>query len=129
MEHPKDAQPFNASATSVNHGRIAVFENSFFGGLTFGVGSVFGVLAGAFAGSLIKGHFRWEACEDPRELKRQVIGAVLMGFGAILAMGCTIGQGLSAFSILTLNAPLVFAGIFAGAALGLKQLITGFSMA
>ena len=99
------------------------------GGLTFGVGSVFGVLAGAFAGSLIKGHFRWEACEDPRELKRQVIGAILMGFGAILAMGCTIGQGLSAFSILTLNAPLVFAGIFAGAALGLKQLITGFSMA
>ncbi len=99
------------------------------GGLTFGVGSVFGVLAGAFAGSLIKGHFRWEACEDPRELKRQVVGAVLMGFGAILAMGCTIGQGLSAFSILALNAPLVFAGIFIGAALGLRQLITGFSVA
>lgn len=95
------------------------------GGLTFGVGSVFGVLAGAFTGSLIKGHFRWEACEDPRELKRQVLGGVLMGFGAVLAMGCTIGQGISAFSLLTLNAPLVFVSIFAGAAIGLRQLITG----
>lgn len=97
------------------------------GGLTFGVGSVFGVLAGAFIGSLIKGHFRWEACEDPRELKRQVLGAVFMGFGAVLAMGCTIGQGISAFSLLTFNAPIVFAAIFAGAALGLRQLITGLS--
>ncbi|WP_108483499.1 YeeE/YedE family protein [Oceaniglobus ichthyenteri] len=97
------------------------------GGLTFGVGSVFGVLVGAFIGSLFKGHFRWEACEDPRELKRQVLGAVLMGFGAILAMGCTIGQGISAFSLLTINAPIVFAAIFAGAALGLRQLITGLS--
>lgn len=98
------------------------------GGLSFGVGSVFGVLSGAFMGSLIKGHFRWEACEDPRELKRQVLGAVFMGFGAILAMGCTIGQGLSAFSLLTLNAPLVFAAIFLGAAIGLRQLITGFTL-
>ena len=97
------------------------------GGMSFGVGSVFGVLAGAFSGSLIKGHFRWEACEDPRELKRQFLGAILMGFGAIMAMGCTIGQGISAFSLLTLNAPLVFGAIFAGAAIGLKQLITGFS--
>ena len=97
------------------------------GGLSFGVGSVFGVLAGAFAGSLVKGHFRWEACEDPRELKRQVLGAALMGAGAILALGCTIGQGISAFSILTLNAPLVFAAIFAGAAVGLRQLITGLA--
>lgn len=97
------------------------------GGLTFGVGSVFGVLLGAFIGSLIKGHFRWEACEDPRELRRQVLGAIFMGFGAVLAIGCTIGQGISAFSLLTLNAPIVFTSIFAGAALGLRQLIAGFS--
>ncbi|SFR32445.1 YeeE/YedE family protein [Litoreibacter janthinus] len=97
------------------------------GGLTFGVGSVFGVVFGAFCGSLIKGHFRWEACEDPRELKRQFLGATCMGFGAVLAMGCTIGQGVSAFSILAFSAPITFAAIFAGAALGLKQLITGFA--
>ena len=94
--------------------------------LSFGVGSVAGVLVGAFAGSLIKGHFRWEACEDPRELRRQITGAVLMGVGAVLALGCTVGQGLSAFSVLAFSAPVTMAAIFAGAAVGLRQLITGF---
>lgn len=94
--------------------------------LSFGVGSVAGVLVGAFIGSLIKGHFRWEACEDPRELRRQIVGAALMGVGAVVAIGCTVGQGLSAFSVLSYSAPVTAAAIFAGAALGLRQLITGF---
>ena len=97
--------------------------------LTFGIGSVLGVLIGAFIGSLIKGHFRWEACEDPRELRRQILGAALMGVGAVVALGCSIGQGLSAFSVLAWSAPVTFAAILAGAALGLRQLITGFQPA
>ena len=122
------AYPVNSHTFTSPLGETLLFMmTSSGGGLTFGVGSVGGVLAGAFAGSLIKGHFRWEACEDPRELKRQVLGAVLMGFGAGLAMGCTIGQGISAFSLLTFNAPIVFGSIFAGAALGLRQLISGLS--
>ena len=97
--------------------------------LSFAVGSVTGVLGGAFIGSLLKGHFRWEACEDPRELRRQIFGAALMGLGAVLALGCSVGQGLSAFSVLAFSAPVTFAAIFAGAALGLRQLIMGFSAA
>ncbi|MBP0484077.1 YeeE/YedE family protein [Sagittula salina] len=97
--------------------------------LSFAVGSVTGVWAGAFVGSLIKGHFRWEACEDPRELRRQIFGAALMGAGAVVALGCSIGQGLSAFSLLAFSAPVTFAAIFAGAALGLRQLIVGFQPA
>ena len=97
--------------------------------LSFAVGSVAGVWGGAFIGSLIKGHFRWEACEDPRELRRQIIGAALMGGGAVVALGCSIGQGLSAFSVLALSAPITFAAIFAGAAFGLRQLIVGFQPA
>ena len=93
---------------------------------SFAVGSVAGVVLGALLGSVIKGHFRWEACEDPRELRRQMLGASLMGAGAVLAMGCTVGQGLSAFSVLAFSAPVTFLAIFAGAALGLRQLITGF---
>ncbi len=96
---------------------------------SFAVGSVAGVLLGAFIGSLIKGHFRWEACEDPRELRRQIYGAALMGAGAVLAMGCTIGQGLSAFSVLSFSAPATFVAIYAGASLGLRQLIEGFQPA
>lgn len=91
----------------------------------FAVGSVCGVVAGSILGSLVRREFRWEACEDPRELKRQVTGAVLMGGGSVLAMGCSVGQGLSAFAILSPSAPVVTLAIFAGAALGLRHLIYG----
>ncbi|MEP2718156.1 YeeE/YedE family protein [Pseudophaeobacter sp.] len=94
--------------------------------LSFAVGSITGVWLGAFIGSLLKGHFRWEACDDPRELRRQIFGAAIMGAGAVIAMGCTVGQGLSAFSLLSISAPVTFLAIFAGAALGLRQLIEGF---
>lgn len=95
--------------------------------MTFAVGGVVGVWCGSFAGSLIKGHFRWEACEDPRELRRQIFGAMLMGGGAVIAGGCTIGQGLSGMSVLSYGAPLTLAGIFIGASIGLKTLIAGFN--
>lgn len=97
--------------------------------LSFSVGSVLGVVMGAALGSYSKGHFRWEACDDPRELRRQLFGAAIMGPGAILAVGCSVGQGISAFSVLAFSAPVTFIAIFAGAALGLKQLITGFAPA
>lgn len=97
--------------------------------LSFSVGSVLGVVIGAALGSYSKGHFRWEACEDPRELRRQITGAAIMGPGAILAVGCSVGQGISAFSLLAYSAPVAFVAIFLGAALGLRQLITGFAPA
>lgn len=95
------------------------------GGLSFGVGSVAGVLCGALIGSFIKGHFRWEACDDPRELGRQIFGASLMGIGGVVALGCSIGQGMTAFAALTWSAPVTLGAIFIGAMLGLRQLIHG----
>ncbi|PLW77830.1 YeeE/YedE family protein [Cohaesibacter celericrescens] len=95
--------------------------------LSFGIGSVAGIWIGAFIGSLIKGHFRWEACEDPRELRRQIIGAGLMGVGAVTAVGCSIGQGLSAISVLSYSGPVTLIAIIAGAALGLRQIMVGFA--
>jgi len=96
------------------------------GGIGFPVGSVLGVLAGAFLGSFIRGRFRWEACEDPRELGRQVGGAVLMGIGGVVALGCSVGQGLSAFATLAWSAPVTLAAIAAGGLLGLRHLLSGF---
>ena len=93
--------------------------------LSFAIGSVAGVWTGAFIGSLIKGHFRWEACEDPRELRRQITGAAMMGVGAVIALGCSFGQGLSAFSLLSFSAPVTFLAILAGSWLGLRHLIEG----
>ena len=60
------------------------------------------------------------------ELGRQILGAFLMGVGGVTAMGCSVGQGLTAFSLLHWGAPVTLAAIAAGGALGLRQLIRGF---
>lgn len=96
---------------------------------TFAIGSVIGVWSGALIGSFMLGHFRWEACEDPRELRRQIYGAIMMGAGAVIAMGCTIGQGITAFGLLSYSAPVTMISIYFGAAFGLRHLIEGFTIA
>ena len=111
-------------------GRTLIFlMTSTAGGITFSVGSVAGVMLGALLGSLWKGMFRWEACEDPRELGRQVGGAAMMGLGGVVAMGCSVGQGLTGFATLAWSGPVTLAAIAAGAAFGLRRLIAGFDPA
>ncbi len=95
-------------------------------GIDFTLGSVFGVWLGALIGSAFKREFRWEACDDARELRRQIAGAAMMGVGGVLALGCTIGQGLSAFSMLSLSAPVVLLSILIGARAGLYVLVEGW---
>lgn len=91
----------------------------------YGVGMVIGVVIGALLVALKHGDIRWEACDDARELGRHLGGALLMGVGGVLAAGCTIGQGVSAMSVLAVSAPLVFLSICFGARLGLSWLLEG----
>ena len=126
--HGFNALPVTSHTFAAPVGETILFAMTASGNtLSFGIGSVAGVWTGACLGSLIKREFRWEACEDPRELRRQIIGAAIMGMGAVIAGGCSVGQGITGFSVLSFGAPLTFLAIFAGAALGLKQLITGFA--
>lgn len=108
-------------------GRTLIFlMTSTAGGITFSVGAVVGTMAGALLGSTMRGMFRWEACEDPRELGRQVGGAALMGIGGVIAMGCSVGQGVTGFATLAWSGPVTLAAIAAGAYVGLRQLIGGY---
>jgi len=91
----------------------------------FGVGSVFGVVAGSWLAAWRAADFRWEAFDDDHEMRRHLTGGVLMGVGGILTGGCTIGQGLTAGSMLALSAPLAVAGMIAGARLGIAMLVDG----
>lgn len=91
----------------------------------YGVGLVIGVLLGAGLCAWRSNDMRWEACDDARELGRHLAGAFLMGTGGILAYGCTIGQGVSAVSVMALSAPLAMAGIAFGARVGLAYLVEG----
>ncbi|MDB5630525.1 MAG: protein of unknown function YeeE/YedE [Tardiphaga sp.] len=91
----------------------------------FGVGSVFGVVAGSCLAAWRSAELQWEAFDDDREMRRHLTGAVLMGFGGILAGGCTIGQGLTAGSMLALSWPLALGGMVLGARIGIAILIEG----
>lgn len=93
--------------------------------VNFGVGAVGGVIFGAFLAGWIRGELRLEAFDDKHEMLRHFSGAALMGFGGVAAMGCTIGQGVTGMSTLSLSAPLTLGAIFVGAFFGLKYLIEG----
>ena len=91
----------------------------------YGAGMVLGVVLGAAAAAIRRHDVRWEACDDARELSRHLAGAVLMGVGGVFALGCTIGQGISAASLLTISAPIVLVSIAVGARLGLAWILEG----
>ena len=88
--------------------------------LTFGLLSVFGVILGSFIWSLISRSFRIEWFNDKKDFATHMIGAVLMGFGGVLAMGCTIGQGITGISTLALGSFLTLIAIIFGSALTMK---------
>jgi hypothetical protein len=95
----------------------------------YGVGLVVGVVAGAAFCALLRHDVRWEACDDARELSRHLLGGFLMGAGGVFAMGCTIGQGVTAVSVLAISAPVVMVSIAIGARMGLAYLIEGSPLA
>lgn len=105
-------------------GETLVFVMSASGSrVDFMEGSVIGVLAGAFMAARHAGEFRWEAYDDAREMKRHLAGATLMGTGGVTALGCTIGQGLTGISTLSIASFLAIGAIFAGARAGLYWLV------
>jgi uncharacterized protein len=91
----------------------------------FGVGSVFGVIAGSCLAAWRSTELRWEAFDDDHEMRRHLVGAGLMGVGGILAGGCTIGQGITAGSMLALSWPFAVGGMVLGARLGIALLVDG----
>ena len=88
--------------------------------LTFGLISVFGVILGSLLWSVISKSFRIEWFVDFKDFFNHFIGAILMGFGGVLALGCTIGQGITGMSTLALGSILTFVSIIFGSAMTMK---------
>ncbi len=88
--------------------------------VSFGLVAVLGVVLGSLIWSLIKRSFRLEWFVGWRDFINHAIGAVLMGVGGVLALGCTIGQGVSGFSTLAIGSIITFAAIILGSALTMK---------
>jgi uncharacterized membrane protein YedE/YeeE len=88
----------------------------------FGIAVVGGVIVGAFVTSVIRGKFEIEGFSNANDFFRQIIGAMMMGVGGVFAMGCTIGQGLTGMSTLSLGSALAAISIFAGGFVGASLL-------
>ena len=82
--------------------------------VTFGIAGVLGMLAGSAAYALLSRTFRWEGFGSVEDVANHMVGGVLMGFGGVTALGCTIGQGLTGISTLAVGSILTFAAIIAG---------------
>lgn len=91
--------------------------------LSFGIASVLGVVLGSLVMALVSGSFRWEGFASLVDLRNQLVGAVLMGFGGVTALGCTIGQGLSGVSTLAIGSFVAVAGIVLGSVAMLKFML------
>jgi uncharacterized membrane protein YedE/YeeE len=121
---PADSRPLAAqSFTFINPmGQVAGYTASGFSKayVTFGVVAVLGVVLGSLLWSLLSRSFRLEWFASFKDFLYHLVGAILMGFGGVLALGCTIGQGVTGISTLALGSFIAFGAIVLGSALTMK---------
>ncbi|HEY8244995.1 MAG TPA: YeeE/YedE family protein [Casimicrobiaceae bacterium] len=88
--------------------------------LTFGIAGVLGIMAGSAAYALISRTFRWEGFGGVEDVANHIVGAAMMGFGGVTALGCTIGQGLTGVSTLAVGSIITLGAIIAGSVLAVR---------
>ena len=88
--------------------------------VTFGIAAIVGVIAGSAAYALYSKTFRWEGFASVDDTRNHILAGVLMGFGGVCALGCTVGQGISGVSTLALGSFVATASIIAGCVATLK---------
>ncbi|MHC2436672.1 YeeE/YedE family protein [Bradyrhizobium sp. USDA 4451] len=88
--------------------------------LNFGIVTVFGVFAGSLVTAIATGRFKLEGYQSPQHMLRSAGGAALMGAGGVMAFGCSVGQGLTGLSTLSLSSFIAVAGIMLGTGAGLR---------
>ena len=91
--------------------------------LNFAIAMVSGVFAGSLLTALVTRRFRLEGYTSPQHMLRSISGAALMGSGGAMALGCSIGQGLTGISTLALSSFAAAAGILLGTAAGLRGVL------
>ena len=83
--------------------------------LSFGIGLVPGVFVGSFIASIVSGTFKIEKFNAETGMGRYITGAIMMGFGGMLAGGCAIGVGLTGVSVLSLTAVVALISMWVSA--------------
>jgi uncharacterized membrane protein YedE/YeeE len=93
--------------------------------INFGIAVVGGVILGSFLMAVATGTFQIESFTDRNDLARHLGGGALMGAGGVLALGCTIGQGITGMGTLALGSVIAWLSIIAGGYFGIKYLEEG----
>jgi len=88
--------------------------------LTFGIMALMGVIVGSFLWSLLSKSLRFEWFISFKDFVTHIVGAMLMGFGGVLALGCSIGQGITGVSTLAAGSFLALVAIVFGSAITMK---------
>jgi len=88
--------------------------------VTCGIAGVVGMAVGSAVMALATRTFRWEGFASIEDLVNHILGGVLMGFGGVTALGCTIGQGLTGLSTLAVGSLITVAAIVAGCVAALR---------
>jgi len=91
--------------------------------VSFGIASALGVILGAMAWALVSRSFRLEGFASAVDTRDHITGAILMGFGGVTALGCTVGQGISGVSTLAIGSILALLSIIGGATATMKYLL------
>ena len=78
------------------------------------------MIAGSFLYTILSATFRVETFSTRSEMLSHLAGGALMGFGGVLALGCTIGQGVTGMSTLAAGSLIAVAGIIFGSAITMK---------
>jgi len=89
--------------------------------INFGIAIVLGTIAGSFVYAVVSGNFRIETFSNRSEMVSHLVGGALMGFGGVLSLGCTIGQGVVGFSTLATGSIIATVAIVFGSALTMKM--------
>lgn len=114
---PQSYTFINPMAQTLGYVAVGKMASNF---ITFGMVAALGVILGSFLWGLFSRGLRFEWFASLKDFYTHVIGAVLMGIGGVLGMGCTIGQGITGVSTLALGAFLTLLAIIIGSALTMK---------
>lgn len=110
---PVQSMSFSGPSADVLMGVLSPPDEPF----SFDVGLVPGVFIGSFIAAWLAKELKVEGFKDGASMWRYIFGAVLMGFGAMLAGGCAVGAGVTGGAIFAVSAWVTLTAIWASAAL------------
>jgi uncharacterized protein len=93
--------------------------------INFGIAVIGGIISGSFVVAKLSGDFHVESFADASDMIRHISGGALMGVGGVMALGCTVGQGVTGMSTLAVGSVIALLSILGGGIFGMKYLEEG----